>query len=271
MHIADLFRNRKMVIPTRADYAKIPRILAGVWPAALPPSLVVDGERYPAALEWLVAAQAAPYVAIDTEFTRDGRFLELIGLGYPGMATALQIRWPLVAEEGRPAVADALRALVGVVQVVYQNAVADVPILEDNCGIRYADYRDIQDTMQAHAVLWSDWPHELAFLASLYSPCNKAKHLAAIDPLKYNLGDVDPLLENVYLKLRPWMQNHPSMNPPDKANFACPGCLGTNLVGRGFQFTAGGTRKQRYQCKACGKWALGSIVKKKTGIELRIR
>lgn len=69
--------------------------------------------------------------------------------------------------------------------------------------------------MLAHAVLYSELPHDLEFLASLYSQHPKLKHLNESDPLLYNWGDVlstidtwgslyaeldkDPLSKQVYL------------------------------------------------------------------------
>jgi len=67
---------------------------------------------------------------------------------------------------------------------------ADIPVLERNLGIRYSDYLAIDDTMLLHAVLWSDWPHTLEFLASMYGKYEKMKHLSGTDASLYNWGDV---------------------------------------------------------------------------------
>jgi hypothetical protein len=82
---------------------------------------------------------------------------------------------------------------------------------------------------------------------------------------KYNRGDVI-LLEKLYLRLRPWAAQHPSMIPTDRAVFACPKCESSHLQGRGFIRTTTGER-QRFQCQECGAWFTGVSVKK----ELRIR
>lgn len=74
--------------------------------------------------------------------------------------------------------------------MVFQNAVADIPVIEAAYGISYGDYARIDDTMLGHAVLWSDWPHTLEFLASIYGRHNKMKHLAEINMALYNTGDV---------------------------------------------------------------------------------
>jgi DNA polymerase I-like protein with 3'-5' exonuclease and polymerase domains len=87
-------------------------------------------------------------------------------------------------------VGDHLRQLVQVKEVVFQNTFADLPVLRKNVGIKYEDYKEINDTMLAHAVLYSELPHDLEFLASLYSQHPKLKHLNETDPLLYNFGDV---------------------------------------------------------------------------------
>ena len=68
---------------------------------------------------------------------------------------------------------------------------------------------------------------------------------------KYNKQDV-VLLEKVYLKLRPWMTNHPNINNYDAIE-CCPNCGSRDFVKQGFRFTK--TQKyQQYQCKVCGSW-----------------
>lgn len=83
---------------------------------------------------------------------------------------------------------------------------------------------------------------------------------------KYNKGDV-VLLEKVYLKLRPWMKNHPALTQRDCALFACPHCNSPKIEGRGNRYTMTG-KVPRYRClnRDCGKWSTGRIVKR----ELRL-
>lgn len=73
--------------------------------------------------------------------------------------------------------------------------------------------------------------------------------------MAYNVGDI-VLLEKIYLKLRPWMTNHPDVNALD-GHVGCPGCKGVNMQRRGWGVLRGG-RRQRFQCMDCGKWSLGS-------------
>jgi hypothetical protein len=74
----------------------------------------------------------------------------------------------------------------------------------------------------------------------------------------YNKQDVI-LLEKVYLKLRPWIKNHPDLNAIDR-HVGCPACKGINLNRRGWERVGTG-RRRRYQCNDCGKWARGTIHK----------
>ena len=83
---------------------------------------------------------------------------------------------------------------------------------------------------------------------------------------KYNKGDV-VLLEKVYLKLRPWMKNHPALTPRDRAFFACPYCRSPRVKSEGHRYTKLG-KAPRYSCLEpnCGKWSTGRIVNR----ELRL-
>lgn len=83
---------------------------------------------------------------------------------------------------------------------------------------------------------------------------------------KYNSQDV-LLLEKVYLALRPYIENHPSLtlfskNPEEPVDCVCPTCLSKDVTKRGFSTTRTG-RKQRYQCGSCGSWSSGPFIKAK--------
>ena len=171
------------------DWRKVRRYLDGTWPKPLPLSHVftTDLGRLHA---WFDRSYDAPYLVIDTEYRPDTHDLLILGMGYPGMGEVLQVEWQHVWSERRETLCRRLRTLVREHAVVFHNAVADIPILEHNCGIVYDDYVNVDDTMLAHAVLWSEWPHDLGFLASVYGEHPKLKHLAKINPLRYNAGDV---------------------------------------------------------------------------------
>ncbi len=70
---------------------------------------------------------------------------------------------------------------------------------------------------------------------------------------EYNRQDVT-LLEKIYLKLRPFMNNHPVISMVN--DFVCPVCGSSKLQSRGFMINAGGVfKRRRYQCQECGKWS----------------
>jgi len=74
---------------------------------------------------------------------------------------------------------------------------------------------------------------------------------------KYNRQDV-VALRAVYLKLRPWMKNHPNhgqYREDEDGLQTCPKC-GTvdRMQARGYSYTAAG-KYQRYVCTACGGWS----------------
>ena len=76
---------------------------------------------------------------------------------------------------------------------------------------------------------------------------------------KYNKQDV-VLLEQVYLKLRPYITNHPNLNVFNGTFHSCPNCSSSNTTKRGTRPTRTG-RKQAYQCNDCGSWHQGETIK----------
>jgi predicted RNA-binding Zn-ribbon protein involved in translation (DUF1610 family) len=80
-----------------------------------------------------------------------------------------------------------------------------------------------------------------------------AEQVEAIETMvEYCNRDVE-LLEDVYIKLRPYMTNHPNVNIlTEKDN--CPTCGSSEIIRRGFRFTRTGA-KQRFRCSDCGTWS----------------
>ncbi len=83
---------------------------------------------------------------------------------------------------------------------------------------------------------------------------------------EYNAKDVE-LLERVYLRLRPFISNHPDLNllsgtRTRSSSFSCGTCQSENTQKRGFQMTKAG-RYQRYSCSDCGSWSSGPYEKVK--------
>jgi DNA polymerase elongation subunit (family B) len=88
----------------------------------------------------------------------------------------------------------------------------------------------------------------------LWSECLKGNSAAWEEMRTYNIQDVISL-EEIYLKMRPWMRRHPNIGVfHDQTEITCPKCGGHHLQKRGFAHTNVG-RYQRYQCNDCGGWS----------------
>ena len=70
---------------------------------------------------------------------------------------------------------------------------------------------------------------------------------------RYNKQDV-VLLEKIYLKLRPWIDNHPAINVIERNYEGCPKCSSTNLQSRGMRYTKTNSYR-RYYCTDCKGWS----------------
>lgn len=82
--------------------------------------------------------------------------------------------------------------------------------------------------------------------------------------LKYNKNDV-LLLEELYLRLLPYITNHPNLNIFTEIN-GCPNCMSSNVHKRGVKM--GLIRAvQRFQCQDCGSWSHGESLK--TSVKIR--
>lgn len=79
---------------------------------------------------------------------------------------------------------------------------------------------------------------------------------------KYNKQDIPPL-EDIYIKLLPWIQNHPGMNVLSNKPDVCPKC-GSNkgMHSRGLTAPTKTGRKQRFQCLNCWGWSQGRTTEK---------
>lgn len=84
----------------------------------------------------------------------------------------------------------------------------------------------------------------------LWSRCMKGEDKALEEMEIYNRHDVE-ILEEVYLKLRPYIKNHPNMGLYQDSNSdVCPTCGGTHLEEYKFYYTSIG-KFQVYKCKDC--------------------
>lgn len=88
----------------------------------------------------------------------------------------------------------------------------------------------------------------------LWNECMEGNHEAWDEMEEYNRMDVVSL-EELYLKLLPWISNHPNTNVyDDDDTTCCPKCGSDELTKRGFQYTNKG-QYQRYRCNSCGGWS----------------
>lgn len=77
---------------------------------------------------------------------------------------------------------------------------------------------------------------------------------------KYNVQDV-VLLEKLYLKIKPYIRNHPHMG--DQSAHSCGACGSTHVQSRGYRRTKSFLIK-RLQCQTCGSWSDGARTKVKS-------
>jgi predicted RNA-binding Zn-ribbon protein involved in translation (DUF1610 family) len=81
---------------------------------------------------------------------------------------------------------------------------------------------------------------------------------------EYNIQDVI-LLEEIYIRLRPWVNNHPDVTkfgklPTVSGEHACPNCGSEHVHRRGLA-VARTRRYQRLNCQSCGAWFQGDLEK----------
>lgn len=96
-------------------------------------------------------------------------------------------------------------------------------------------------------------PNKLSTRFELWRDCVNGKQEALNHMVKYNRYDVE-LLEDVYLKIRPWITNHPNIGLYlDTNESICPNC-GSSLTNKvGDYYTSTG-RYDLYRCE-CGAHA----------------
>lgn len=83
----------------------------------------------------------------------------------------------------------------------------------------------------------------------LWKGCIEGDQKAWTKMKKYNKQDV-VLLESLYLRLRPWIANHPNVSTLNDLMDGCPKCGSRDLHKRGIRYTKT-TAYQSYQCNSC--------------------
>lgn len=97
----------------------------------------------------------------------------------------------------------------------------------------------------------------------LWDGCLKGDADAWTKMEEYNKGDV-LLLERLYIKVLPWIENHPNMNLyVDDVDPVCPNCGSPRLQSRG-EHKAATYIYARYHCQECGRWCRARGRKKTT-------
>jgi DNA polymerase III epsilon subunit-like protein len=88
----------------------------------------------------------------------------------------------------------------------------------------------------------------------LWAECLKDNPEAWDEMRKYNSLDVIST-EELYLNMRPWMDNHPNLATYSEAeSMKCPRCSSTNIKKHGYARTQTG-EYLRMQCHDCGGWS----------------
>jgi hypothetical protein len=88
----------------------------------------------------------------------------------------------------------------------------------------------------------------------LWLECLRKNEEAWSELKEYNIDDV-LVLEEIYLKMRPWITDHPNMHVNEHMDRpCCPKCGSENVQLRGYAYTASG-KFHKFICNDCGGWA----------------
>lgn len=92
----------------------------------------------------------------------------------------------------------------------------------------------------------------------LWLECLKQNEEAWDELREYNILDVIAL-EEVYLKMRPWITGHPNMgmhvdSNPEEDRPICPNCGSSHVHLRGYAYTQVG-KYHKFCCQDCGGWS----------------
>ncbi len=176
-------------LAVKLDWRKVPAILAGTYPLPTPKPVML-GESVKADSWWLRHTLKDRYCTFDVETVRldSGEYSgEIFQVG-------------LFAPNGTPAIWDRrdypgfdfptfFRTIITSIPVIAHNTSFDVARIRDNFGISVWEYKELHDTILMHALLYSEFPHRLEFLASIYSELEKLKQLG-VGNIDYLVGDI---------------------------------------------------------------------------------
>lgn len=98
----------------------------------------------------------------------------------------------------------------------------------------------------------------------LWTECMAGNDEAWEEMKEYNIHDVISL-EALYLRLRPYMRNHPNIARADEeGEVLCPKCGSGNIQWRGYYYTRAGICYRRFVCLDCGGWGRVRFMEKDT-------
>ena len=83
----------------------------------------------------------------------------------------------------------------------------------------------------------------------LWKRCDRGERKALAEMRAYNETDILGL-EALYVRLRPWVKNHPRLTAYDKVQGVCPYCFGA-ISDNGY-YQAAQNRYKEYRCTSCG-------------------
>lgn len=87
----------------------------------------------------------------------------------------------------------------------------------------------------------------------LWLECLRGNDEAWQEMRDYNIDDV-VVLEELYLRMRPYMKNHPNVVRHAEEGVFCPKCGSDNIQWRGYYYTKAGLCYKRFVCLDCGGW-----------------
>lgn len=165
LHLAALARDPTLTLACLSDWAKLPRLIAGKWPSKAPEFVTEPPEVWP------------EHFAFDTEFTPQDKLIRY-SLSTGAQTYVVEAPSHLIPRLPR------IRPTV-----VTQYAPADIRHLAQLSGHDPWRAFTVDDTVWKHATLYSDHPHDLNYLGSLYSSMNRWKHLSDVEPQLYAGAD----------------------------------------------------------------------------------
>lgn len=87
----------------------------------------------------------------------------------------------------------------------------------------------------------------------LWLGCLRDEEEAWQEMREYNIQDVISL-EALYLRILPYISNHPNTSRSEEERIECPKCSSDNIQWRGYFYSKAGLSYHRFQCMNCGGW-----------------